>query len=135
MAYLRSNSKSAFLVKLRQIRRNLIVSILLCISINYFMTLKRSKNLLGLTDNLAVFPVYPALHSSSPLKIESTGNLEFPSFVSYCSSKADSRGAHQNVIAFSFYGDFSNSTFVIRYLEPLKMSLQNISQAYPSILT
>lgn len=54
-------------------------------------------------------------------------------FVSMCSSKADRRGLHQNVIAFSLYGNFSNRNHFIRYVDPIKNLIANISQVYPGI--
>ena len=52
-------------------------------------------------------------------------------FVSTCSCKADNRGLHQNVIAFSLYGDFSDPNIFNRYVDPIKATLANISQVYP----
>jgi predicted RND superfamily exporter protein len=55
-------------------------------------------------------------------------------FVSKCSSKSDNRGFHQNVIAFSVYGNFSSEKHYTRYVEPLKATIENISRVYPGIL-
>ena len=52
-------------------------------------------------------------------------------FVSFCSREADRRGLRQNVIAYSLYGDFSNPKVFARYVDPLKLILANISQAFP----
>ena len=53
-------------------------------------------------------------------------------FVSFCSLDADRRGPHQNVIAYSLYGNFSNLKHFARYIDPsMKLILANISQAYP----
>jgi len=52
-------------------------------------------------------------------------------FVSLCSCKADNRGLHQNVIAFSLYGNFSDPKHFDRYVDPIKATLANISQVYP----
>ena len=52
-------------------------------------------------------------------------------FISYCSCKADNRGLHQNVIAFSLYGNFSNPKHFDRYVDPIKATLANISLVYP----
>ena len=54
-------------------------------------------------------------------------------FVSYCSREADRRSLRQNVISYSLYGNFSNPKVFDRYVDPLKMILGNISQAYPGI--
>jgi hypothetical protein len=54
-------------------------------------------------------------------------------FVSFCSLESDFRGLHQNVIAYSLYGDFSDPKIAIRYLDPVKMLLTNVSQAYPGV--
>jgi hypothetical protein len=52
-------------------------------------------------------------------------------FVSMCSCKADRRGLHQNVIAFSLYGNFSDANHFTRYVDPIRILLANISQVYP----
>lgn len=52
-------------------------------------------------------------------------------FFSMCSCKADNRGYHQNVIAFSIYGNFSNPGTVYRYIEPMKLILDKIVHSYP----
>lgn len=52
-------------------------------------------------------------------------------FVSMCSCKADRRGLHQNVIAFSLYGNFSDAKHFTRYVDPIRILLANISQVYP----
>ena len=52
-------------------------------------------------------------------------------FVSFCSCDADHRGLHQNVIAYSLYGNFSDPKLFTRYVEPIKIILANISQSYP----
>ena len=52
---------------------------------------------------------------------------------SYCSLEADRSGPHQNVIAFSLYGDFSIPSHYSRYAEPIKFILSNISQFYPGL--
>ena len=52
---------------------------------------------------------------------------------SYCSLEADRSGPHQNVIAYSLYGDFSNPNHYARYAEPIKFILSNISQVYPGL--
>ena len=53
--------------------------------------------------------------------------------VSMCSSKADERGFHQNVIAYSLYGNISDPKVFSRYVDPIKSILVNISQSYPGI--
>ena len=53
------------------------------------------------------------------------------SFASLCSCEADRRGLHQNVIAYSLYGNFSDPKLFTRYVEPIKIILANISQSYP----
>jgi hypothetical protein len=50
--------------------------------------------------------------------------------MSYCSKKADSRGPHQNVIAYSLYGNFSDPKHFVRYTGAIKYILSNISQVY-----
>ena len=120
-----------FLLKLRDKKRILIFLIAFAAITSFFIINNNNPNRFWLTDNLVV--VIPAFHSnSSPQIIESIQNRQSPSFVSYCSLEADKRGPHQNVIAFSLYGDFSNSTYATRYLDPFKMTIQNISQVYPS---
>ena len=52
-------------------------------------------------------------------------------FTSVCSCEADHRGLHQNVIAYSLYGNFSDSKLFTRYVEPIQMIMANISQSYP----
>ena len=52
-------------------------------------------------------------------------------FVSMCSCSADRRGLHQNVIAFSLYGNFSDANHFTRYVDPIRILLANISQVYP----
>ena len=54
-----------------------------------------------------------------------------PVLSSYCSLEADRSGPHQNVIAYSLYGDFSDPNHYARYAEPIKYILSNISQVYP----
>ena len=54
-------------------------------------------------------------------------------FVSMCSCDADRRGFHQNVIAYSLYGNFSNPKHFSRYVDPIKAILSNISESYPGI--
>ena len=51
--------------------------------------------------------------------------------VSYCSMESDLRGSHQNVISYSLYGNFSDPQHYLRYAEPIKYILSNISQFYP----
>ena len=117
------------LLKLRDKKRILIFLIAFAAITSFLIINNNNPNRFWLTDNLVV----PAFHStSSPQIIESIQNRQSPSFVSYCSLEADKRGPHQNVIAFSLYGDFSNSTYATRYLDPFKMTIQNISQVYPS---
>ena len=53
------------------------------------------------------------------------------SMVSYCSMKSDLRDSHQNVISYSLYGNFSDPQHYLRYAEPIKYILSNISQFYP----
>ena len=52
-------------------------------------------------------------------------------FNSTCSSKADQRGFHQNVIAYSLYGNFSDPNLFNRYVDPIETILTNISKSYP----
>ena len=52
-------------------------------------------------------------------------------FVSMCSSASDNRGLHQNVVAFSVYGNFSEPKKYVRYVEPIKTTIENISRSYP----
>ena len=54
-------------------------------------------------------------------------------FVSFCSCKADRRGLNQNVIAYSLYGNFGDPQHFTRYIDPFKIILSNITQAYPGI--
>ena len=56
-------------------------------------------------------------------------------FASMCSSKSDKRGLHQNVIAFSVYGNFSQPNQYARYVEPIKNTIENISRLYPGTWT
>lgn len=58
-------------------------------------------------------------------------NLCQSKFVSLCSCDADKRGFHQNVIAYSLYGNFSNPKHFSRYVDPIKAILSNISESYP----
>ena len=51
--------------------------------------------------------------------------------VSLCSSKADKRGLHQNVIAYSLYGNFSDTKHFNRYFIPIKSNLDYIKKVYP----
>jgi len=55
-------------------------------------------------------------------------------FISMCSCDADRRGRHQNVIAYSLYGNFSNPRHFSRYVDPIKAILSNISESYPGII-
>ena len=53
-------------------------------------------------------------------------------FTSFCSSEADHRGPHQNVVALSLYGNFSHPAHFARYVDPsLKFILRNFTRNYP----
>ena len=52
-------------------------------------------------------------------------------FVSLCSREADGRGLHQNVIAYSLYGDFSKLDHFHRYFDPINSTLDNVKRVYP----
>ena len=53
--------------------------------------------------------------------------------MSFCSLESDFRDLHQNIIAYSLYGNFSDPKIAMRYLDPIKMLLVNISRAYPGV--
>ena len=50
---------------------------------------------------------------------------------SYCSLTADLRGAHQKVIGYSIYGDFSRDYVYRKYLKPFTETLRSIPIRYP----
>ncbi len=50
---------------------------------------------------------------------------------STCSLAADRRGAHQKVIGYSIYGDFSNDHVYRKYLKPFTDTLRSIPIRYP----
>ncbi len=53
-------------------------------------------------------------------------------FKSTCSSAADGRGPHQNVIGYSIYGgNFSEPKFYRKYLKPFTDTLRTIPIRYP----
>jgi hypothetical protein len=55
-------------------------------------------------------------------------------FKSTCSSAADGRGPHQNVIGYSIYGgNFSEPKFYRKYLKPFTDTLRTIPIRYPGI--
>jgi hypothetical protein len=64
-----------------------------------------------------------------------TGDTEQTSkFPSTCSSAADGRGPHQNVIGYSLYGgNFSEPKFYRKYLKPFTDTLRTIPIRYPGI--
>lgn len=51
-------------------------------------------------------------------------------FNSTCSAEADSRGPGQKVIAYSIYGDFSDSSTARRYLSPLEKTVNQVIPAF-----
>jgi len=52
-------------------------------------------------------------------------------FFSLCSCKADGRGLHQNVIAYSLYGNLSEPNIFRRYVDPIKSTLDIVKRVYP----
>jgi hypothetical protein len=50
---------------------------------------------------------------------------------STCSLTADLRGAHQKVIGYSIYGDFSRDYVYRKYLKPFTETLRSIPIRYP----
>ena len=81
---------------------------------------------------LAVTAIYNSDHLMiallNKLNVKSSDRDEMSS---YCSLEADRSGPHQNVIAYSLYGDFSESKHSGRYINPLKFILPSISKNYP----
>jgi hypothetical protein len=67
------------------------------------------------------------LTEPSNRRIETT--LSYSS--STCSLTADLRGAHQKVIGYSLYGDFSNDHVYRKYLKPFTETLRSIPIRYP----
>ncbi|XP_032783041.2 uncharacterized protein LOC116920961 [Daphnia magna] len=52
-------------------------------------------------------------------------------FKSVCSRHADRRGAHQQIIAYSIFGNFSAPGFANQYLRFLRETLNSVPLAYP----
>lgn len=68
--------------------------------------------------------------TTSPTTTTSTEST----FKSTCSSAADGRGPHQNVIGYSIYGgNFSEPKFYRKYLKPFTDTLRTIPIRYPGI--
>ena len=65
-------------------------------------------------------------------------NLESSShpfqFQSTCRFHADERGPHQNVISFSIYGNLTNENNFVRYVVPLKSTVERVASVYPGTL-
>lgn len=59
------------------------------------------------------------------------GNHPCLSFISTCGCQADERGSNQNVISFSLFGNLSDPSLSVRYVQPLKALTANISRVYP----
>ncbi|XP_057376919.2 uncharacterized protein LOC130698156 [Daphnia carinata] len=53
------------------------------------------------------------------------------SFISTCGCQTDERGPNQNVISFSLFGNLSEPSLSVRYVQPLKALTANISRIYP----
>ena len=134
----RDSSKMFFILSKKMDRQSRRVLLLLSALIAVFLvkTLvlnKEIKNITMVNGNLILSS--GSLHAYSAnqrgeKKADHDGGYRFQS---YCSSSADRRGPHQKVIAYSLYGDFTDSTIFTRYVEPLKMILQNITKVYPGI--
>jgi hypothetical protein len=52
-------------------------------------------------------------------------------FRSTCSFKADQRGHHQRIIAYSLYGNLSSVDFIQKYFKPLNNTIASIPFIYP----
>ena len=90
---------------------------------------------IALVINILVFIFFPVPNNGSnwliPLQKFWLKSYKPPKqFRSYCSLEADN--PHQNVIAYSLYGDFSDAKILARYVDPfLRNTIANISSAYP----
>jgi len=109
--------------KLNYLKKNQFVAVLLLLFVLFVYIIDRSK----LFYNFKEVP-------HQDLKVDDyycqNNQAEFE-FVSLCSCEADRRGLHQNVIAYSLYGNFSDPRHFSRYVEPIKIVLAKISQSYP----
>ena len=125
----------------RQLRRVLILltAFIVAVLVKTSVYNKEIQNLTMVNGDLIMAASSPLLGESATQQEEEEEEEEMDDyggeyrFESYCSWGADSRGPHQKVIAYSLYGDFTDSTIFTRYVEPLKMILQNITKVYPGI--
>lgn len=116
--------------------RPVVARFMLIASVASFFVILRMRNCssndqssLTMTDQLIQgFSTDKIIHPSESCLTDAK-----QTFISICSCKADNRGLHQNVIAFSLYGNFSNPKHFDRYVDPIKATLNNISQVYPGI--
>jgi hypothetical protein len=82
---------------------------------------------------LTVMVLYLYLFPSNNLNHRYGGKLSsnIRSFNSVCSPDADRRGAHQKVISYSLYGNYSKPGFAGKYLKFFRQTLSKIPVAYP----
>ena len=119
-------------------RKRIIPLLSLSIAAGLFVVIvyNRAAEVNGLTNrfSLEYFIDKPTIEQS---EFEKRGPCEEEDvehkFVSFCSCKADRRGLNQNVIAYSLYGNFADERHFTRYVDPFKIILSNITQAYPGI--
>ena len=77
------------------------------------------------SDNTLALPLFIPSNADSMYLDDQKG------FESYCSSAADRRGPHQDVIAITVYGNLSDPYIATRYIEPMNKLIANFSQVYP----
>ena len=75
--------------------------------------------------------IYQSCRYSNRKNPEAVERKETDEIHSTCSAKADQRGFHQHVIAYSIYGDFSKEDVVRRYLNPMMDTVQRVGDVYP----
>ena len=64
-------------------------------------------------------------------QIRRKSSIKVPNFHSTCNPNSDTRGFHQQVIAYSLYGDLTRPDLVRRYLDPLKDTIDIIYNHFP----
>ena len=86
-------------------------------------------------SQLLVFRKKSVLHENGSLQSDGMGMNSAAvchgRTLSTCSCQSDKRGLHQNVVAFSLYGDLMNGDIYNRYILPLREAIESIAKYYP----
>ena len=131
MQQLKRQPKMVYL-KLKRHFFKIAALVILSVILKYHCSFPSSESLIGVDINkenkLSVEAIVNGdQHRSSQICSADTKQQ----FASLCSCKADGRGLHQNVIAYSLYGNLSEPNIFRRYVDPIKSTLDTVKRVYP----